>query len=79
MYINQKLFKEALVVGLGVSIIGTLISYLAMAYSNNSFNFKFDHWFSVIISEFLTGFLIHYLSEYYGLNKWYCKNGNACN
>lgn len=74
----MKLFKEALFVGLGTALMGTLLSYFAMAYSNNSFNFKFNHWDTVIISEFLSGFLLHYLWEYYGLNKWYCKNGNAC-
>ncbi len=30
------------------------------------------------ISLFITGVLIHLLSEYSGINKWYCKAGNAC-
>ena len=75
----MKLFKEAVAIGFGTALIGTLLSFFAMAYSQKSFNFKFDHWDTVIISEFLTGVLVHYLSEYMGLNKWYCINGNACN
>ena len=30
------------------------------------------------ISLFLTGFTLHLLCEFGGLNKWYCKNGVAC-
>lgn len=75
----NKLFKEAIIIGIGTAIIGTLLSFFAMAYAKNSFSFKFDHWNTVIISNFLSGFILHYLSEYYGFNKWYCKNGNACN
>ena len=30
------------------------------------------------ISLFLTGFLVHLLCEFTGINGWYCKNGRAC-
>ncbi|MBP01984.1 MAG: hypothetical protein CMM25_04115 [Rhodospirillaceae bacterium] len=29
-------------------------------------------------NAFLFGFLLHLLCELLGVNKWYCKNGNAC-
>ena len=72
------LLKEAMVVGIATSILGTFLSYLSMAYGQKSLNVKFDNWTSIIISEFLTGFILHYASEYFGVNKWYCQNGNAC-
>lgn len=74
----NNLFKEAFIVGIATSILGTFLSYLSMAYGQKSFTVKFDNWTSIIISEFFTGFILHYIAEYYGVNKWYCKNGNAC-
>ena len=74
----KTLFNEALLVGIATSILGTFLSYLSMAYGQKSLNVQFDNWTSIIISEFFTGFILHYLAEYYGINKWYCKNGNAC-
>jgi hypothetical protein len=74
----KLVIKEALIVGIATSILGTILSYLSMAYGQKSFNVKFDNWTSIIISEFLTGFILHLLAEYFGVNKWYCKYGNAC-
>jgi len=33
---------------------------------------------SVILNLFITGFVIHIICEISGINKYYCKNGNAC-
>ena len=74
----NNLFKEAVVVGIATSILGTILSYVFMALNEGKLNFKFDHWNTIILSEFLVGFLIHYICEYTGINKWYCDNGNAC-
>jgi hypothetical protein len=30
-------------------------------------------------STVIIGILVHLLCEFSGINKWYCKNGNACN
>ena len=27
---------------------------------------------------FIAGVVVHLLCEYFGINKWYCKNGLAC-
>ena len=73
-----SLLQEAFFVGIATSIIGTILSYLFMALNQKSLKVKFNHWDTILLSEFLTGFLVHYISEYSGLNKWYCKYGNAC-
>ena len=31
------------------------------------------------VSTVIIGMFVHLLCEFSGLNKWYCKNGNACN
>ena len=74
----NRLLKEATIIGLATSLLGTFLSFIFMAINKGSFNFKFNHWNTIILSEFLVGFIVHYVSEYSGLNKWYCKNGNAC-
>ena len=30
------------------------------------------------VSLFITGALVHLVCEFSGVNRWYCKNGNAC-
>ncbi len=74
----KRLFQEAVFVGLATMILGTILSYGFMAYNQQSWQVKFNHWNTILVSEFLTGFLVHYISEYIGLNTWYCKHGNAC-
>ena len=74
----NTLLKEAVVVGLSTAILGTVLSYFSMALSVKSLNVNFDYWPSVVVTEFLTGFLVHYIAEYAGINKWYCRHGNAC-
>ena len=74
----MKLLMEAIVVGLMTSVIGTIMSYIFMVIQEKKLYVKFDFWMYVILSNFCTGFLIHYICEYTKLNKYYCKNGNAC-
>jgi hypothetical protein len=74
----MNVFIEALSVGLLTSIIGFIISTLFMI-PQKRFNFKtYTFWPWILLSYFITGFLIHLICQFSGINKWYCKNGNAC-
>lgn len=77
----MKILIEALVVGILIVIIGTIITYLL----GNMFKVDLPpvckDWnknYIMEISLFLTGFLTHLAFEFMGANKWYCKYGNAC-
>jgi hypothetical protein len=69
-----QLLFEAFIVGLLNVIIGGGISYISMGEKAKTF----EYWPRVLISFFITGVVIHLFCELTGLNKSYCKNGNAC-
>jgi hypothetical protein len=70
---------EALFVGILTIIIGVIVSYCIMHVVDPEYVRRFDHWWSIIGSFFITGFVIHLLcGEYTGINEWYYNNGNAC-
>ena len=60
----MQLLFEAIVVGITLVIVFQLICFI---------NIK-----NINIKLFITGVIIHFLFELYGLNKSYCKYGNAC-
>ena len=64
----KALIIEAIIVGLIVIVIGCIISH----FLGRSCDQK------QIITLFLTGVITHVLCEITGANKWYCKNGHAC-
>lgn len=73
----QCILKEAIFVGFLTVIVGTLISSL---FKGNVPS-KCRNWNKNHVMEwslFITGFVIHMICEYSGINKWYCKNGCAC-
>ena len=77
----MKLFVEASVVGIATVIIGSIVGFiLGKCFSTNlpkiCKSWNKNHIMEV--SLFLTGFLLHIICEYTKINKWYCKNGNAC-
>lgn len=72
-------FLEAIIIGFATMILGTIISVLIMYIQPEFTISKIDFWPSLFLSNFLIGFILHLLSELVGLNKWYCKYGNACN
>lgn len=74
----SKLLVEALVVAVATVIVGVAVSYGVMYYKNPESVVGFQHWGGVAVSYFITGFLIHLVAEYSGVNKWYCSNGVAC-
>lgn len=77
----MKLLKEAVVVGIATVVIGTLVGFvMGKLFSMNlpAICKKWNKNHIMEITLFLTGFLLHIICEYTGINKWYCKNGNAC-
>lgn len=77
----QQLVIEAIFVGILTVIVGTFVSFvLGKSFSTNlpkiCKTWNKNH--IMEISLFLTGFMIHLLCEFSGLNKWYCNNGYAC-
>jgi hypothetical protein len=76
---NTVFIKELLVIGIVTAITGFIISTLMMYASDKNFSMKEYHfWKQVFIAYFITGILLHLGFEYSGLNKYYCKYGNAC-
>ena len=76
-----KLLKEAVIVGIATVVIGTLVGFvMGKLFSMNlpAICKKWNKNHIMEITLFLTGFLLHIICEYTGINKWYCKNGNAC-
>ena len=72
---------EAVVVGIGVVVLGTVISFVYRMFSKHELPPVCNDWnknFAMEICLFLTGFVFHILCEFAGVNKWYCTNGSAC-
>lgn len=77
----MKLIIEALVVGLSLVIFGNIVGFIVGKLFATNLPLACKDWntnYVMEISLFITGFLIHLFFEFTGLNKWYCKNGNAC-
>ena len=70
MKVTQKLIIEASAVGLGLVLLWYLFNMLSEKVSKKD---------NLIISLFIVGAVFHLIAEFSGINKWYCKNGNACN
>jgi len=76
-----NLLIEALYVGILVVIIGNLVGVLVSYFIGIDLPKVCKDWnkyYTMEISLFLTGVLLHLLCEYLGINKWYCNNGVAC-
>ena len=69
MKLTQKLIIEAVAVGFGLVVLWYLLTQLSEKVSNKK---------NIVVSLFIAGALFHLIAEFLGLNKWYCKNGNAC-
>lgn len=77
----QKILIEAVVVGILTILIGYLSSFIIGYFEKVDLPDVCKSWnknYTMEKTLFLTGFLIHILSEVFGLNRWYCKNGVAC-
>jgi hypothetical protein len=72
---------EAIFVGFITLIIGTLISKLSEKILKVQLPTSCKDWNKHYIMEFslfATGFAVHIACEVLGMNKWYCRNGDAC-
>ena len=70
-----NLIIEAIFVGLITGVIGLIVSTFFMYIFSKQFSIKkYTFWPSVFLSFFITGFLIHIIFEYNGINKTYCVN-----
>lgn len=80
-YSIMRFIVEAIVVGFITLIIGTLISKLSQKVLKVDLPTPCKDWNKGYIMEFslfATGFAVHIVCELLGMNKWYCRNGDAC-
>ena len=80
---KNAVIKEAIVVGIATVIVGQFVGFTLSKLMKTQVNIRSDSkdWNKNHIMEwslFFTGVLIHLLCEYFGVNKWYCRNGSAC-
>jgi preprotein translocase subunit Sss1 len=74
----MSVWIEAVVVALATGIVGFIIATMLM-FTDKDFSLqKYSFWPQVLFSYALTGFVIHLLAEWSGVNAWYCRNGFAC-
>ena len=75
----NKLLLELVAIGLLTMVIGVIIAYGTGMFGNQFSRVCRELRFSgLAFLLFLTGVSIHLFCEVSGVNKWYCKNGNAC-
>lgn len=75
----MNVILEALILAFIGAVFGLFLSSLMMFISDKKFSLKRYHfWWQVALSYFLTFFILHLGMEFSGVNKWYCKHGNAC-
>jgi ABC-type antimicrobial peptide transport system permease subunit len=77
----MKLLVEAFVVGIATIVVGIIVSFILGRFFSTNLPAICKTWNKNHIMElslFLTGFFIHLICEFSGVNKWYCKNGVAC-
>ena len=77
----MRLLLEAGFVGILNVLVGALVGYIlgrTMGVDLPSICKEWNKNHIMEISLFITGFMIHILCEYSGINKWYCTGGVAC-
>ncbi len=75
------LIMEAVSVGILTVIVGNIVALMVSAFLKADLPSVCKDWnkyYAMEVSLFLTGVLIHLACEYSGINKWYCRNGVAC-
>lgn len=77
------LLIEAIVVGIMTVIVGTLAANIIRNYVEDKSELpvvckSWNKNYAMEKSLFLTGFMVHLICQFTGINKWYCSNGLAC-
>jgi len=67
---NLKQFYEAIIIGILTLVVGKIGFHLSTNKIERDKKYKENPHLNLIL--FLTGFILHYLIEFIGLNKWYC-------
>lgn len=78
---KQQLIIEAIIVGISVVFFGTILSFMLGRFLKVDLPPVCKNWnknYAMEIILFATGVAAHLFYEYSGINKWYCKKGNAC-
>lgn len=74
---SSPFLKETFFIALSTMVVGLVISTLWMRATDGDWP-ECHIQYSVAASLLLTGASVHILAQYFGINKWYCKNGIAC-
>jgi hypothetical protein len=70
---SNNVFVEALSVGLTTALVGLFISTVFMFVFSKKFTLKkYKFWPQIFFSYFVTGFVIHLIYEWTGMNKKFC-------
>jgi len=71
---TKNILTEAVIIGVALVVVGMLLHLGASKFMKHDMNNN------VVLAThfFVAGVAVHLLSEYSGINKWYCKNGIAC-
>ena len=68
--LNYRTFLEAIIIGIITFIIGKISFNMTLNKNNKDDDTPTPY--GLDITFFVTGFLLHFIIEIIGLNKWYC-------
>lgn len=72
----QDLLIESAIAGVMLVAIGIALHYITIELFKQPHDMNDIKVFAVHL--LVAGFIFHLISEWTGINKWYCKNGVAC-
>jgi hypothetical protein len=72
----QDLLVESIIAGVMLTVIGIAIHYITVQVFKQPHDLNDMKVYGVHL--LLSGFVLHLVSEWSGINKWYCKNGVSC-
>ena len=68
------LLNEMIFVGIGLSVLGLVVSYAGDIFSGDEIDYWPNHAKAMILGTFVTGAMFHLLCEIFGVNSWYVAN-----